>query len=717
MKPIDDSPIIVTDRHGQNVPIDFAKIHSVIAQACHGLNVDPLALEREVRPHFFHGISTTTIQEILIHIAHDKISADTPDWTYAAARLLLHQWYQEVEAVQNYPPYQHYPETIFRLVDQGRYDTRLVTEYSADQITQLEQAIRPERDHLFTYPALTHLRSHCALHDRENHEVELPQHIFMGIAAFLALAETPEARIPWAIQFYNILSQQYIILSTQTLAYARTPKGQLSSCFVDTLDDSISGIFRGLGAFAQVAQNHSTMSVYLGHLRATGSNIRGLSDASHGVTPWAQLYNDTAASLSLAGKRSNTLNLWLDVWHKDLLNWLNLPTDNHARPGITIPDYFYKSVKNNLKWSLFDPHEVITVMGFTLEDVWGDTWTNYYLACLDNPQLSRIDIPAQELMQRILEKVYETGYPLIMNRDTINRFNPNKHEGMIYASNLCTGIAQNQSPSQRHDDTSYASPSGHENPEGDFAVGNLCAINLAQLPAQDLLAQVIPIQVRLMDNLITLNHLPVSQAMHTNLRYRALGITITGYRQHLALKHIAWESDALLDYSKRLFEFINFTAISASTALAAERGAYPLFPGSDWDTGAYFDLHQYTSEKWAALRALVHTQGMRNGYLLAMTPTSLFSGTTQQILPMLEDTTWPYSQDSDEIDPAWSIKAAAIRQHHLDQNQSLTLNATPELDISDLLSLTYEAWKNGVKTLRCYRHQNLNNTASAIPDS
>jgi ribonucleoside-diphosphate reductase alpha chain len=728
-------PTTVTNRSGQRVPIDIGKIRAVISQACQGLSVDPLALELDARLHFSEGMATTSIQDVLVRVANEKVTEDTPDWTYVAARLLLHDWYEETQRVHRVPAYHDYPGLVHRMVQDGRYDARLVTEYSSGDLSQMGQTIHPERDLLFNYPGLKHLRDRYALHTAGNEETELPQHIFMGIAAFLGLAEEPRQRLEWVFKFYSVLSQLQITMATPTFAHARSPEGQLSSCFVDTLDDSIPGIFDSLHTFAEVSQNGGGMGVYLGHLRGMGSTIRSYRGVGSGIIPWVRLFNDTAVSVNQLGQRAGAVSLWLDIWHKDIVDFLDVKTNNgderrKARdifPGVTIPDYFYHCVEHDALWYLFDPHEVEATMGFNLEDSWGAEWERRYQACINQSDLSRTTLPALELMALLLRSLYETGSPFVFHRDTVNRANPNKHAGMIYSSNLCTEICQNQSSTRRTVHDFEGDTIRTEHSAGDLVVCNLSSINLGRTNTPDLLSWVIPIQVRMLDNVITLNHLPVPSAVRTNLRYRAIGIGISGYHQHLVQKGLAWESEEHLRYSDELFELINFTAIRASSDLAAERGSYPLFSGSDWDNGEYFTLRGYTSARWQSLHQRIRTQGMRHGYLMAIAPTgstSVIAGSTagidpvfkavyteekkgfviRQVAPGLTHANRDLYQDAHHVDQQWSIRAAAVRQRHLDQSQSFNLYASAGLDESTFLNLYYQAWKQGLKSVYYFRN-------------
>ncbi len=727
-------PTKVINREGIEVPIDITKIRNVIQKACEGLKVEPMELELDAQIHFVDKISTKTIQEMLIRVANEKVSISEPDWTFVAARLLLHHLYKESARLRG-EPYGSFRKLVEQLVNAGRYDDKVLTEYSSQDFMLFEKAIRPERDLLLSYPGLKHLTDRYAINSKDGRWFELPQDIFMGVSIYLALAEKPENRVYWALKFYEVLSNLYITMATPTLAQARRPLGQLSSCFIDTPDDSISGIFDGLSSFAKISQNGGGMGVYLGHVRALGSSIRDYAGVGSGVIPWVRLFNDTAVSVNQLGQRAGAVSIWIDVWHKDLVDFLDLKTNNGDErrkahdvfPGICVPDLFYEILSKGADWHLFDPHEVELKKGWRLENSWGEEFEERYEDCVNDPNLSKVTINSLELMGLILKSLFETGGPFFFNRDTVNRMNPNKHAGMIYSSNLCTEITQNQSPTVRVGVTSEDGGfSANYNP-GDMVVCNLSSINLGRTNTPRLLTEIIPVQIRMLDNVITLNNLPVPQATMTNAKYRAIGVGTSGYHQLLVQNGIDWESEEHANYADQLYEHINYVAIKASADLAEERGSYPLFKGSDWESGEYFRLRNYNDEKWTELANRVREKGIRNGYIMAIAPTgstSVISGSTatvdpifkkvfteekkgfliKRVAPDLTMENMHLYKEAHAIDQMWSIKAAAARQRHLDQSQSLNLYATQDMDESAFLGLYFNAWKLGVKTIYYFRN-------------
>jgi ribonucleoside-diphosphate reductase alpha chain len=673
----------------------------------------------------------------LVAEAASRVSALAPDWQFAAARLMLDDLYRQAAAHRpaHAPGYGDLYAFVRHLTERGLYDERLMEGYTRLEFDALASRLVPERDRLFTYAGLRHLADRYLVRGWEGEALELPQEAFMGVAMTLALAEPEGDRVAWAARFYDTLSLLRVTLATPTLRNARRPFGQLSSCFVDTPEDSLRGIFNGLGAFADVSKHGGGMGVYLGKLRASRSAIQGVPGAAGGVIPWVRLYNDTAVSVDQLGQRAGAVSLWLDIWHRDIVDFLELKTNSGDErrkaydvfPGVCVPDLFYRTLEQGGDWHLFDPHEVRARLGFSLEDSHGPEFERRYRACVEHPDLTRDTLPALDLMALVLKSAYETGGPFLFHRDTANRLNPNGHAGMVYCSNLCTEIVQNQSPTVEIESVLADGEVRTRRRPGDFVVCNLGSVNLGRARTLDDLADVVPTLVRMLDDAIAVNRLPLPEATRTNERYRAIGLGTSGYHEHLVRQGIAWQSERHVAYADALYEEINRLAIQASAALARERGPYPLFPGSDWQTGAYFAKRGYTDARWQALQAEVARSGLRNGYLLAVAPTgstSVIAGTTaavdpvfrrvfteekrglivRQVAPGLDATTWDLYAPAHSIDQRWSVRAAAARQRHIDQSQSVNLYATADLDEQRFLALYLEAWRAGLKTVYYFRN-------------
>ncbi|MDB4896716.1 MAG: ribonucleoside-diphosphate reductase alpha subunit, partial [Firmicutes bacterium] len=608
--------------------------------------------------------------------------------------------------------------------------------YTDAEIQELGAYIEPVRDELFTYVGLQHLTDRYLIRGFGGEVLELPQERYMNIAMHLASKE--QDKLHWARQFYDVLSKQEMTVATPTFKNAATAFPQLSSCFIDTVDDSLQSIYDTNASFAQVSKFGGGMGIYIGKLRARGSAIRGRKGAAAGVVPWVRNYNDTAVAVDQLGARKGAVSIWLDVWHAEIFEFLALKLNNgddrmrahDIFPGVCLPDAFMRAVENDWEWSLFCPHDIRAVMGFSLEDYWGAEWETRYAQCVANPDLSRTQIKAKEIIKAMLKSQFETGGPFVFYRDTANRLNPNKHKGMVYCSNLCTEIIQNGSPTrlvQRHTEGDVIT---YQFEAGDFVVCNLSSVNLGKVNTEAAIARVVPLAVRMMDNVIDLNFYPVPQAGITNKKYRAIGLGTHGYHQMLAEAGIDWESEAHVLRADEVYERLNYHAVKASMALATEKGRYPLCAGSDWATGQYFRLRHYESDEWQALARDVAQNGMRNAYLFAIAPTgstSLLCGTTasidpvydrvynegkkDQVIPIaapgLSPQTFFYYRPAHQIDQQWSIRAAGARQRHIDQSQSFNLYIRPDIKGREFLNLYMQAWKHGLKTVYYVRSRSL----------
>lgn len=751
--------IRIKKRNGQYEPLIVEKTKKMVGLACAGLEgCDPLELEMDSRLQFRDGMTTQEIQRILIRTAIEKVirtesSADGSEskstninWQFVAARLLVFDLYKEAKINRGYDQfgYGDFTQLVRTLISQNLYGAYLAENYSEADLSELGAYLKPERDLLFNYEGIKLLADRYLIHGYNGEVLELPQERFMAVAMHLAIPEGPR-RVSYAKQFYDLMSQLKMTVATPTLGNAGTPFYQLSSCFISTVGDNLWSIYDVNQKFSQVSKHGGALGIYLGKVRALNSSIRGHKRASGGVIPWVRLYNDTAIAVDQLGKRKGGAAITLDIWHQDIYDFLDLRTNNgddrrkahDIFPSVSIPDLFMRRLEARGDWSLFDPYQFAQVMGCHLEDTYDETddpaFTRLYEAAEANPAVERVTVKALDLMKKLMRSAVETGTPFIFFRDTVNRANPNKHDGMIYASNLCHEIAQNMSESQLLSETAVTRDGQPEVllrlKAGDMVTCNLNSINLSRVP-KDELQKVIPLQIRMLDNVITLNQLPVQEARLTSDKYRAIGLGTSGYHHMLANRHIAWESQEHVRYADELFEEIAFQAISASMQLAKEKGPYPAFKGSEWESGRYFERRGYTSERWQKLRADVKTYGLRNGYLIAVAPTgstSNIANTTAGIDPVFRrffieekkgsftpktapdlkaDNYW-YYKEAHTIDQQWSIRACAARQRHIDQSQSFNLYITPQVKASDILKMYTEAWREGVKTIYYVRNQSL----------
>ena len=694
--------IMIKKRDGHYEPLSVEKTKKMVAFACLGLDsCDPIELEMDCKLQFVDGMTTKQIQQTLVQTAIEKViqkvddgfgnmvNRMNQDWQFVAARLYLFDLYKEAAINRKYKAfgYGNFTDLVKTLVAAGRYADFFLTQYTEAELEELGDYY-------------------------------------------------------YAKKVYDLMSELKMTTATPTLANAGTPFHQLSSCFISGVEDNLWSIYDVNAKFSRVSKHGGALGIYLGKVRALNSDIRGYKNSSGGVIPWIRLYNDTAVAVDQLGKRKGGATVTLDVWHKDFYEFVELRTNNgddrrkahDIFPALSVPDIFMERVINREHFTLFDPHEVSRVMGFQLEDYYDDdtnkAFTEKYLACEASPNLHGIEVSALDMMKKIMRSAVETGTPFIFFRDTTNRANPNKHAGMIYASNLCHEIAQNVGFTDLdeeiiQDDGSIVT----RTKAGDMVTCNLNSINLGQTSDEEL-EENIALQVRMLDNVITINQFPVPETRVTSEKYRAIGLGTSGYHHYLVKHKVQWESDAHLEIADTLFENIAYAAIKASMELAKEKGAYPAFKGSQWETGEYFERRGYTSERWQQLRADVAKYGIRNGYLMAIAPTgstSNIANTTAGIDPIFKkffieekkgsftpktapdlsnETMWFY-KEAHTINQQWSIKACGIRQRHIDQAQSFNLYITPQMKAKEILDLYVEAYKQGIKTIYYIRNQSL----------
>ncbi len=683
--------------------------------------------------------------DVLVKAAAELTSKESPDWEFISARFLMYRIDLDIEKNTAKRSIVDFKSKLKVLTEEGLYGTYMLENYSDDQLDELEAYMDKSRDKLFNYSGLDLIYKRYLIRDGDGNILESVQEMFMGIAMHLAIPEK-ENKIDFAKRLYDILSQLKVTMATPTMSNARKPYHQLSSCFIDTVPDSLDGIYRSIDNFAQVSKHGGGMGLYFGKVRGTGSDIRGFKGVAGGVVRWIRLANDTAVAVDQLGVRQGSVAVYLDVWHKDIPEFLQLRTNNgddrmkahDVFPAVSYPDLFWKLAKDNIEatWYMMDPHEIETVMGYKLEDFYGEEWERKYYECVGNPRIEKRTMSVKDMVRLIIRSLTETGTPFTINRDAANIMNPNKHKGMIYSSNLCTEIMQNMKEIETME-TTVEDENGHKivvkrQKAGDFVVCNLASLVLGNinLDDQEELEYVVSTIVRALDNVIDLNYYPVPYAEITNQEYRAIGLGTSGYHHALVKKDIMFSSDEHLDYMDKVYEDINYYAIKASSDIAKEKGSYKYFEGSEWQDGKYFERRDYKSDRWKDLSDKVAEDGLRNGYLMAVAPTgstSIIAGTTAGVDPVMKRyfleekkgsiiprvapglttrTFWTY-ENAHEVDQMWVVKAAGVRQRHIDQSQSLNIYITTEYRMSQILKLLIEANERGVKSIYYIRSKAL----------
>lgn len=777
--------LTVVKRDGRHEELDVKKIQKYTKAAVDGLNnVSQSELEVDAKIQFRDCMSTEEIQQTLIQTAVDKIDIDAPDWSFVAARLFLFDLYHRVginidsTKGTSYCALSKYFEVGER---EGRIVPGLKELYDLDE---LNAYIKPERDLQFNYLGVKTLYDRYLLKDKNGDPIELPQQMFMAIAMFLAQNEKDKMR--WAKEFYDVMSKFEVMAATPTLSNARTPRHQLSSCYVGSTPDNIEGIFDSYKEMALLSKYGGGIGWDYAKVRAANSFIDGHKNAAGGIVPFLKITNDIAVAVDQLGTRKGAIAVYIETWHKDIEDFLDLRKNSGEErrrahdifPSLWINDLFMKRVEENGEWSLFDPYAVPE-----LTNVWGDDFEAKYKAYEADKSIKRDTINAKDLWKKILLSYFETGSPFLCFKDTSNKANPNFHKGVIRSSNLCTEIFQNTAPNYyevkiKFEDgseevlneqvdvkidsgiikkankiSSIDSINGKKvyivekvSQGGQTAVCNLASINLSKINTKEDLERVTPIAVRMLDNVIELNFYPVEKVKNTNLQTRAVGLGAMGEAEMLAKKGITWGSERHFAFIDEIFEMISYNAIKTSSDLAVEKGKYPQFEGSNWAKGILPIDHASEEAKklsgrglfdeaydWSALREKVKRDGMRNGYLMAIAPTSSISilvGTTQTIEPIykrkwfeenlsglipvvvpgLTIDTYEYYKSAYDIDQMLLIQAAAVRQKWIDQGQSLNIFMKLENASGKVLNDIYMlAWKLGLKSTYYLRSQSPDN--------
>jgi len=792
------SGITVIKRNGRREALDISKIRKYTQAACEGLEgVDYSELELDAKLQFRDGITTAEIQETLIKTAVDKIDIDRPNWNFVAARLFLYDLYHRVTG---FTGYNHLRDYFEKGEKAGRILPGLKEKYDLDD---LNSYIKPERDLQFTYLGIKTLYDRYIIKDKENNPIELPQQLFMGVAMFLAQNETNPESIPekdrdkvnlndpksirgyWAKKFYDVISKFEVMVATPTLSNARTTRHQLSSCYVGSMSDNIEGIFDDYKEMALLSKYGGGIGWDVSKIRALGSFIDNHKNAAGGVIPWLKITNDIAIAVDQLGTRKGAIAVYIEPWHMDIMDFLDLKKNSGEErrrahdlfPALWINDLFMKRVEEDGLWSLFDPYDVPD-----LPELYGEEFEKRYIEYEKDESITKEVVKAKELWKKILLEYYETGNPFLCFKDTANRRNQNNHSGIIRSSNLCTEIFQNTEPNhykvkvtfedgsfeffEEEDEvevdsggvkvvkkakkiTSLDSINGKKvyivekvAVSGKTAVCNLASVNLSKVNTPEKIAEVVPIAIRMLDNVIDLNFYPVRKTKDTNLKNRAIGLGAMGEAQLLAERQIFWGSEEHLQLIDEIFEGISYHAINASCDLAKEKGVYPEFEGSKWSKGilpidtanenakklVQRDLFRAMEYDWEALREKVKG-GIRNGYLMAIAPTSsisILTGTTQTIepvykrkwyeenlsglipvvVPNLSADTYMFYTPAYELDQRILVKAAAIRQKWIDQGQSLNIFITTDKASGRYLHEIYTlGWKLGLKSFYYLRSQ------------
>ena len=730
---ITNSSIQVKRRDGTFSLLDITKIRSVVEWACDFTSteigkgrveqdVNPITLEAGLTTRLRNGVTTRDIQDNLIDCALGMCSPTEPAWRYVAGRLHIWSLWKDIQVSRGFG-YGNYPRAVQFQIDADRYDCGIL-KYSQAELAEAGGWINPNWDKDYDYAGAVLLTKRYLLTD------ELPQEAYLTCALLLAKDEKQSVRLAIAKAFYEAIAKRKISLATPILANLRIPNGSLSSCFIIGMDDNLESIFEEITNAARISKNGGGVGVNVSRIRATGSWVMGKDNASGGVIPWIKLLNDTAIAVNQGGRRAGAVTVGLDVWHLDVPEFLEMQAENGDRrrkaydvfPQLVIVDEFMRRVEAKEKWTLVDPYEVKEQLGIELAEQWGDNFEAAYAkieAELGKKITLYKQIDARELFKHIMRSQVETGMPYLAFKDTINRANPNKHEGYIPGVNLCCESFSNVKPGlEAH-------------------CCNLVSLNLANMEESEI-AEVSSLAVRILDNTIDITKPPFTDSKTHNDKYRTIGVGCMGLADWLAKRHLTY---AHLNEISHLFEEVAFECTSASMELAKERGAYAAFAGSEWSKGKLLgskslsEILPLTEDKkrWVQLAEDVQTYGIRNSHITAIAPntsSSLVQGCTASILPayskffydkwakgtvpiappFIEDCFWFYPENK-SLDQKIVVKAVATMQQWIDTgismellfnlNQGVYFPDEPERAVKakDIFETLFMAWKEGCKAV------------------
>lgn len=602
-------------------------------------------------------IKTSDINKLLVKTCIDLVTVENIAWQNVAARIFLGNLYKHACRNRNITQEDLYTPGAYKAhlddyIKNGLYYKDFYKYYTEAEILEAGKHLSRETDFNYEYTTVVSFAKRYLLNPNKITK-ELPQEMYMTVALFLAIPETKEKRLDFALKIYEHCSKQRISLPTPTLLNARTNYHQLSSCFKINVDDDLRAIYHAIENMAQISKFGGGVGVYLGNIRARGSAIRGVFGMSGGVNPWIKVINDTAVAVNQLGSRLGAISVTLDIWHHDIYDFLDLQTETgdirskafDIFPAISVPDLFMRRLQADEEISLFDPHEVEKYYGKKLQDHFGEEFDKLYIALEkdDRMKMKKV-VKAKELFKTFLKTVVETGMPYVFFRDTVNRFNPNKHAGNIYSTQLCTEICQNTSSSKYIEETIEDGKITIQYEPGDLVVCNLASLNIATVYEEETMQQVFPVVMRLLDNVITLNYYPIKEAERTATRYRSVGLGYLGLAEYLAVNKLAYDTEAARTKVNELFSRYAYHTYRASIDLAKERGTYPLYKGSEYDKGLllgktadWFMEHAAHKTAWKTLFEDMKKFGVRFAYHTAPAPntsTAGVVGTTAALLPI-----------------------------------------------------------------------------------
>jgi ribonucleoside-diphosphate reductase alpha chain len=760
LEAVERSDLRVVKRDGSTADFDIREIEVAVDHAVQGFEkeVETAEVIESIKLNVYDGIKTSEINQAIIMALKARVERD-PAYSFVAARFLLNDLYKDVLGVDEFGGdyLGEYKKQFKNKIEYGIKVGRYAEEMADFDFEKLSAELKPERDRLFEYMGAQILHDRYFVRDEKQAHIEVPQYFWMRVAMGLSLRE--ENKTEAAINAYNTLSQMLYVPSTPTLLHSGTGRPQMSSCYLNYVEDDLSHIFKVIGDNAQMSKWSGGIGGDWTNIRATNALVKTINTGSQGLIPFLKIVDATTASINRSGKRRGATAVYLETWHMDIEDFLDLRKntgdDRRRTHDINtvnwVPDLFMKRVLEDKEWTLFSPEEVPG-----LHDLYGKAFEEKYVEYEKMADEGKISlwkrVPASKMWRKMITMLFETGHPWITFKDPSNIRSPQDHVGVVHNSNLCTEITLNTS----RDET---------------AVCNLGSINLIRhfrdgKLDKELMSKTVSEAMRMLDNVIDINFYPIQEAENSNLRHRPVGLGVMGYQDLLYAMKMSFDSEEAVKLSDEIMEFISYHAILNSSKLAKEKGAYSSYKGSKWDRGLFpvdtiellekergesTGISAFGRMDWEPVREHVKEYGMRNSNTMAIAPTATianisgalpsiepiyknlyvksnfsgeftvinrflvrdlkkldlwngnmldklkyYDGSVQKISEVPEDLR-NYYKEVFEIDTHWIIKHAAHRQKWIDQSQSVNI-FTNSVSGKAISNVYFDAWKSGLKT-------------------
>lgn len=659
-----------------------------------------------LRKYIVEWMKTSDITKMLIKSAIDLISVENTSWQFIAWRLALIDLYKEASNnrsmdIKKIYEAKHYASLFDEYVSNGLYSKNFYDYYTKEDILEAGKYLKKEYDFEYNYTTILMYKKRYLLNPNKVVK-ELPQEMYMSVALFLAMPEPKETRLKVAKKIYEYCATGKISLPTPTLLNARTNFHQLSSCFKFNIDDDLRAIYHSIENMAQVSKYGGWIGVYLWNIRSKGWYIRWVKWAAGWVNPWIKVINDTAVAVNQLWARAWAISVTLDVFHRDIYSFLDLQTETwdirsksfDIFPAVTFPDLFMERVANDEDWTLFDPKEIEDKLWVKLQDKFWAEFEEFYKECEKNDILELKEVVrAKDLFKKYLKTTVETGMPYAFFRDTVNSLNPNKHAWNIYSTQLCVEICQNTSPSKYKEEVLEDWVISIKYEAWDSVVCNLASINVAKVNTDEDIKKVIPVAMRVLDNVIDLNFYPIKEAEKTAKKYRSVWLGFLWLAEYLAVNKLSYDTKEARDVVDWLFEKYAYQTLKASNKLAVERWTYEVYKWSEWSKGIllwkdanWFRNNSSMSDKWLKLIDDIKESWVRFAYHLAPAPntsTALVVGTTASILPIYKK----YFVETNAVAASVNVAPNLDQENFWYYKEYVNMNMN---DVIDMISIVYK---------------------------